>query len=247
MIESAEPDAPSDRGEVNNTGDIVETALILGRWGWPQYFDDAERIVRDHMLPAQLRDHSFIVEPPNPTDQNRKRQVADRHLGAFGFPAPYGHQPVGREMISFNMDIVGGAVASLCGVLREVTRLDKAGHWINLLFDHETDAIKVQSPYTYGAMRLTVKHRAPLFVRMPPWLVRETMRISGVAAPRQTQSYLFIADPPVRRPITIEFKLPIRELVLRHRSRDIRVRLRGDHVVEMDSFGSDLTFFDELK
>ena len=34
VVESSHPDAPPDRGEVNNTGDIVETALILGRWGW---------------------------------------------------------------------------------------------------------------------------------------------------------------------------------------------------------------------
>ena len=33
VVESTNPDAPPDRGEVNNTGDIVETALILGRWG----------------------------------------------------------------------------------------------------------------------------------------------------------------------------------------------------------------------
>ncbi len=36
----------SDHGEANNTGDILETALILGRWGYPEYYHDAERILR---------------------------------------------------------------------------------------------------------------------------------------------------------------------------------------------------------
>ena len=35
VIESSRDDAVADRGEINNTGDIVETALILGRRGFP--------------------------------------------------------------------------------------------------------------------------------------------------------------------------------------------------------------------
>ena len=41
-------------------------------------------------------------------------------LGAFGFPAPYGHRFRGATRISFNMDIVGGATASLCEAYRHV-------------------------------------------------------------------------------------------------------------------------------
>ena len=150
VIESSADPADSDRGEVNNTGDIVETALILGKWGYPEYFEDAERILRCHLLPSQLRDTSFIREPDNPQDEDGKRDVAARHLGAFGFPAPYGHKPLDATRISFNMDIVGGAVASLCEALRQTVVSDGAGHWVHLLFDRETDAIAVESPYTHG-------------------------------------------------------------------------------------------------
>ena len=75
--------AEADVGEVNNTGDIVETALILGRHGFPGYYDDAERILRCHLLPSQLRDNSFIPGPPNPQNEDGRRNIADRHLGAF--------------------------------------------------------------------------------------------------------------------------------------------------------------------
>ena len=61
------------RGEANNTGDIIETALILGRWGHPEYYADAERMLRSHLLPSQLRDVSFIVEPDNPEGVDGKR------------------------------------------------------------------------------------------------------------------------------------------------------------------------------
>ena len=64
--ENAGPNANPDRGEANNTGDILETALILGAWGYTEYYHDAERILRGHLLPSQLRDVSFIQQPDNP-------------------------------------------------------------------------------------------------------------------------------------------------------------------------------------
>ena len=247
VIESSLPDAPPDRGEVNNTGDILETALILGRWGYPEYYHDAERILRGHLLPSQLRDISFIEDPPNPDNVDGKRDVAARHCGAFGFPAPYGHAPLGKSLLSFNMDIVGGAVGSLCEAYRAATQFDQAGHWVNLLFDHETDAIRIESPYTHPALRIWVKRPGPLFVRVPPWVDPATLEIGGVSGtPRFNNGYLLIAEPPVNQMLSLEFPLPLQEIVLEHRARQIRTLLRGDQVEAMENFGADLTFFESL-
>ena len=247
VVEISSDEADPDKGECNNTGDIVETALILGRWGYPEYYHDAERIVRGHLLPSQLRDIAFIANSSNPNGEDGKREVAARHLGAFGFPAPYGHEPVDADHVSFNMDIVGGAVASLCEVYRAVTHFDTAGHWVNLLFDHETDAIQVESPYTHPALQVRVKRPAPLFVRIPPWVDPQTIVLSGVAEPLTlTNGYLFIAQPPVNRWISIAFPLAAQTLMLCHRTRQIRVRMQGDAVAAMDNFGADLTFFDPI-
>ena len=247
VIESSAPDAPPDRGEANNTGDIVETALILGRWGYMEAYDDAERILRGHLLPSQLRDISWIEEPADPAGEDGRRDVAKRHWGAFGFPAPYGHHPVGLPRIAFNMDIVGGAVASLCEAYREATRRDASGHRVDLLFDHETDQIKVDSPYGGHELGITLKQPGPLFVRIPAWADPPVPAVSGCAErPLRTGRYLLFANPPVDTPLTFTLKLPTSELLLRHRTRDIRVRLRGDEVVAMDNFGQGLSFFDSF-
>ena len=184
-IEGSRVEEDSGRGEANNTGDILETALILGQWGHTEYYHDAERILRCHLLPSQLRDVSFVVEPPNPDGVDGRRNVAERLRGGFGFPAPYGHEPLGimesaKPRVGFNLDIVGGAVGSLCEAYRDVTRTDEAGHWVNMLFDHETDSIRVESPYTHSALRVTVKRPAPLFVRVPPWVEADSLKIDGV-------------------------------------------------------------------
>jgi len=239
----------SDHGEANNTGDILETALILGRWGYPECYHDAERILRCHLLPSQLRDVSFIVDPPNPDGADGLRNVAKRHVGAFGFPAPYGHESVGagRSKLSFNMDIVGGAVGSLCEAYRESARLRPSGCWVNMLFDYETSAIRVQSPYTHDGLRVELGQSGPLFVRIPPWINRDEVRVEGnETLPVWTNGYLFFSDVSAGQAIQLRFPLKEAQITLSDRLHihPIRVKMCGDAVVAMDNFGADLTFFD---
>jgi len=247
VIESSGDDVDPDRGEVNNTGDIVETALLLGKWGYPQYFEDAERILRCHMLPSQLRDISFIHEPDNPENEDGKRDVANRHLGAFGFPAPYGHKTLDAQSISFNMDIVGGSVGSLCEVYRQAVETTPAGHYVNMHFDHETDAVAVESPYTHRRLRVRAKRPGPLFVRLPSWVAADAVNVDGSNEPPGCHNgYLVVSRPPINRWITIQFQLAERNIVLNHRTRQVQVRLRGDSVAAMSNFGAELTFFPAL-
>ena len=252
-IESTSPDTNCLRGEANNTGDIVETALILGRWGYIDYYADAERMLRSHLLPSQLRDVSFVVEPDNPDGVDGRRNVAERLRGGFGFPAQYGHEPVGiwesnKPRIGFNLDIVGGAVASLCEAYREVARFDEAGIWVNMLFDCETPFVEVRSPYTGSRLKVRLKRPGPLHVRIPPWVEPERIDISGpVGVPRIANGYLVFADPGVNRWIEFDFELPVYEMTLTWRDTETRARFRGDEVVAMDNFGTDLTFFEPFE
>jgi hypothetical protein len=152
-----------------------------------------------------------------------------------------------KPRLGFNLDIVGGAVGSLCEALREATRLDETGHWVNLLFDRESPSVVVESPYTHPGLTVRLKTPAPLFVRIPPWADIEHVHAQGFDAPfRRTNSYLFISHPPVNRAISIEFAMAPQEINLKNPDGPIRVRLKGDQVVAMDNLGADLTFFDPI-
>jgi len=243
VIESSDDSSPPDRGECNNTGDIAETALILGRYGYPEYFQDAERIIRGHLLPAQLRDNSFIPKPANPSSKDGLNDVARRHLGAFGFPAPYGHRPLGLERISFNMDIVGGAVASLCEVLRESAIAIERGHKINMMFDRQSEFLLVKAALDNSGVTATPLKSGPLWIRLPTWVDRTKLRVNGTTKFQVINGYILIAKPALEEPVQVSYPVSESEIVLHHRTREIRARLQGDTVVSMDNFGAELTFF----
>ena len=246
VIETSADDASPDRGEINNSGDILETALILGRWGHSGAYQDAERILRCHILPAQLRDVSFIDDPPNPDGEDGLRDVAARHLGAFGFPAPYGHRPLEADRVSFNMDIVGGGIASLCEAYAATVTTGDDGHRVNLWFDHETDDVTVASPYSTDSLSVRVKTPAPLWVRMPDWAAAGVTIQGADEPPLRLPGYLLFAQPPLDRPIVFDVPLTPTTITLRHRTRSIDVHLEGDAVVAMEDVGADLTFFTPL-
>ncbi|MBT4608901.1 MAG: hypothetical protein HOC05_02595 [Gemmatimonadetes bacterium] len=247
----------SDHGEANNTGDILETALILGRHGAAHAFADAERILRCHLLPSQLRDASFIENPPNPDGIDGLHNVADRHLGAWGFPAPYGHRSLGkgRKNTSFNMDIVGGACASVAAAWRDAVTTDASGIQVNLLFDHESAAATVSSPYASGG-RLIVCVRRPqlLRIRIPPWAT-SSLRVEGpglgLASDATTPTWRVLGDhlviphPVVGANIDVHLPLTVQEVTLSptlHRN-PIRLRLGGDAPAAMDCWDADWTYF----
>ncbi len=242
-IESTLPQANPDRGEVNTSGDILETALILGAQLDATYFGDAERILRCHVLPSQLRDISFVngsagVEPASLP----QRSVAARLHGAWGFPAPYGHEPIDLQSVSFNLDIVGGTVGSLCEFYRRAVVHDGVGGYtFNCLLDLEEPNLRLATPYVQDRLTIRLNEPGNLAVRVPNWFGADPVTFAGNHNLRHESGY-WLGD----RLDYLEMKLPLaeQEVVLRHRTRDIRVKLAGDAVTSMEDHGADLTFFE---
>lgn len=233
-----------DMGEANNTGDMLETALSLGRLGLTDGFADGELMLRGHLLPSQLRDVSFVPDPANPEGKDGLREVAQRIQGAWGFPAPYGHAPLGLKPIMFHMDVVGGVVSSLCHAYENIIRREGTWRRVELLFDHQAEGMELRSPYTHdGVLSIRLREAGAVAVRIPQWVPEGELKVDGqVQVP--VQGYLKLDDPKLDEWIRIEFPLVERSLRLRHRTHDIRVRLRGDAVVAMENFGAELTFFE---
>ncbi len=243
----------SDRGEAGCGGDFLEAALILGRHGYPEYFADAELMLRAHLLPCQLRDVSWMPLDPDPHAPDGRRDAANRMLGAWGIPAPYGHLAagMGRDSIGFYLDVVGSVTGSVCAALEAAVVSDHTGHHLNLLFDHDGPSLRVTALTAPEGLEVLVKRPGPLWVRLPPWVTPAAVTLVGFdpAAAVWLPGYLFLARPPVGSPIRLLYALPDITLTLSARvhAHPMRVQLHGDRVVAMDNYGTDLTFFDPIE
>lgn len=117
---------------------------------------------------------------------------------------------------------------------------------VNLLFDHENDDVAVESPYTYDVLTVRLKRPYFLLVRMPPWVDRKQMTITGATAKHRwlATPYLFFEKQPAGTQVRIKFPLAEEEITLgKPHPQPIRVRLRGDAVAAMENFGAPLRFF----
>ena len=131
--------------------------------------------------------------------------------------------------------------------LQAVARPEQTGDWVNLLFDHETSAIRVQSPYTHDCLRVERVQSGPLFVRIPSWLNRDEVNVEcGEALPIWTNGYLFFSEVAAGQVIELRFPLKEAQTTLSERLHihPTRVKMRGDAVLSMDNFDANLTFFD---
>jgi len=224
-IESLDAGADPDRGEGNTTGDIVETLLILARHGDESALADAERIIRSHLLPSQLRDLSFVPRERTPVEGGDTIAVGrDRLRGLFGFPAPYGHLPAGSSDIGVNLDIVGGVTSSLCAARAAASSIVDGIHRVDILVDHDTAELSVRAPAPLVEVTVTLHRHGSLDLRLGGTRVR-------------------VEDPPLDQPIAFAVESVETRIALRHHEDRLWAILRGPDVVALSDRGTQFTFF----
>ena len=234
-------------GEINNTGDYLEACLCLGKAGYEEYYNRADKMIRCHLLPSQLLDVSFISDEESEDDSISK--MATRMKGAFGFPCPYGHEYEPGSEISFNWDIVGGGVSSLCWAYNHIVTNVNGIISVNLQFDYEDEKICYRTPYSCGEMKILLKEDRVVRCLMPKdvdWnaLIKELNRQSILFYIEGQWLYLYgIYQKGMLR-------LPVKYLKQRKkysfRNNELLVDYVGNRIVGMSSEGKRLCFFKEV-
>ena len=129
-----------------------------------------------------------------------------------------------------------------------MVRRKKNVTFVDLLFDHETAEVTVGSPYTGPGLRITPRAPGDVVVRVPKWVNRMVIQIDGTTlGGRLKGSRIRLNKPTVGTTSEIDFPLPARDLLLRHRRHEIRARLRGDEVIAMDCLGAGLAYFPPME
>ncbi len=242
----------SDTGEINTTGELVETAMIFGDWGWTEYYEDAERFTRAHLLPSQLLDNSFVAAHSDLSDS--KNDIKNRTKGAFGFPAPYGHIATknSRHQGAFHMDIVAGGALSLSEVVIHAYEYENGDHYLYMLFDQDNNHIWVKSPYPDGdTLEINLRTEGDLHIRMPSWIDRDTISLlvskkNGSTEVSFDGPFMVLSNPPVGENFSIRMEIPFRMETENVNEREISILWRGDSVAAMNQMGCPLPFFLEF-
>ena len=164
------------RGEVNNTGDMIQTAILFGQTGYPRYFEVAERMVRSHVLPSQwLKGQPVYRREGAP--KNALKGFPDLADGGWGFPGVSDRHVPGAG--SDVLDITQGGIQALWAVQEHSVTGEESVVRINMAFSGETDAARVKSHIPLeGRVVVTLKQKASLWFRKPSWLPWEKLNIS---------------------------------------------------------------------
>ena len=231
------------RGEVNNTADMVQTALILGRSGWPAFFETAERMIRSHLLPTQWLAGQEYHQPKDDPRTPPAELPADDD-GGWGCPAVndrYGGSRLGI------LDITQGGIQGLWAALREGLGTDAHCDRINLLFSNARATEDSGGPIEVtsllpeeGCLRITSGRDRDVWVRRPSWLdVRQTeVRVRGTStAPRVIGDWIVISSSGAHAEAELTFAVPRREDTEWVNHRPYQVVYAGDQIVAMDPKG----------
>ncbi len=226
------------RGEINNTGDMIQTALHFAEAGYCEYFEVAERMVRSHVLPGQwLKGQPFYQ--PEGAPQEALKSFPDDSDGGWGFPGVNDRHVPGADPDV--LDITQGGIQSLWAVGRQSVTSDESAVRINMAFSGETDGAHVESHLPVeGRVTVTMKQKASLWFRKPSWLSWEKLNIvvdgSAVAV---SHVGLWAVTPPQDQGTQLEVIYP---LVRREQQEWInyqryRFVLEGDTIVAMSPRG----------
>lgn len=231
-------------GEINNTSDLMETCLIMGKRGYKGYYAMAEEILRAHFLPAQLMDPCFIPEDEDASHTENYR-MASRAVGAFGFPTPYGHEDHPGAWISFNWDIVGGGVNGLCEAYKACSSMENGVIAVPLHFAMERNTHTATDPYQNGGvMTYTPKADNLRFkIRIP-----ERAEVLSVSIP-YTKEGEWLYPAPVRagETVRIAFDFETADITYDFRGRRIVYRWHGEEVIGANNADRRLCFFQTIE
>jgi hypothetical protein len=229
-----------ERGEANNTGDILEAAILLARNVDPSYWDDAERILRNHLVKSQLRDPTLFKDSEALPESDARifKGVAARAVGGFCFSSPADFMSHDGDIAPINTDLVGGATQALCEAYEAATEESTSEISVNLLFDKSIGGTQVRSHVAgRGRVEVDVSNGKRLKVRIPQRAMRDTVRIKvggKEARPEWSGCYVCADGKSKNYQVTVEFELKRLSGVERLNGKEYRVEWRGDTVTGVE-------------
>jgi len=213
------PDHPADeisRGEINQTGDVIRAALILGNAGFPEFYEMAERYLRSMMLPTQHHEpelRSFLRDKEHPADDS-EREVLRRSIGGYAMQRPNDRMRPGDWPVT-TLDITSGAVHAMSECYRQRVNIRDRACTVNLLFDYDDDSIRIKSGLPLEG-RIAFEVKKPLDqlrIRVPDWVQSGNLQVQVNGQPKPVPLagiYLELGGLQAGDAVVVLFDVPCR-------------------------------------
>jgi hypothetical protein len=240
------------RSETCINADMVAMALKLSDAGAGDYWDDADRWVRNHFLESQLVDSEWVSRlakrsPAKPLLPNETGDhVAERNTGAFaGWSA--GNDwvvPSAQHENSIMHCCTGSACRTMYYVWQHILKFQDEILSVNLLLNRASACCDIYSYIPYeGRVDLKIKQLCrQIRVRMPQWVDGDSDQLSCAINGNQQSikwhgRYLEIGPAKPRDRITVKF--PISEQTVHDTIGGVayRLEIRGSTVIAIDPPG----------
>ena len=229
-------------GDIASAGDIAHIALLLwDRFADPGLLDDAERIVRARLFPAQVREPVPIRPAAEADPRDCYRDLASRFVGAIG--GSVGHVS-GQTCVT---DFTAATLHSLIELWTRTVDVEEEIVRVNFHFDRELPQVEVRAERRESTGRVTVVNRTgkELRLRLPGWgdVGSCSLTVDGLPVEATVANgFLVVAQKPEVTTSELGFGLP--EYEEEELSRDesageeaVTFRWRGDEIAGVSSGG----------
>ena len=194
--------------------DMMEAAIWLAKSGWPEYWEVAECILRNHLVESQLLGLDGLELSPGADDDpewETTTDVARRSEGGFaGWSMP--NDFFSKVMHEWDLYTCCSAqgVRGLFNAWTQAVTAEAGRVSVNLLINHLSEAAVVRS-WLPGAGRLEVVpfHTCEVRLRLPSWVDEADAALTldrlPVAGRLDTERFLSVPEVPAGATLSINF------------------------------------------
>lgn len=249
--------------------DAIHTAIMLARSGYSEYWESAERFLRNHLTESQLTEIDWIEELDHKfQDIPRQRtyyKVAQRLRGAFsGYAAPNDFVYDGLWGRGHIMDVqtccLGAGTRGLYLGWSHIVTENAGRVSINLLLNRATRWLDIKSYLPYeGRIDLQINQDIPeLVIRIPRWVPFGAVKIVRTVGEKTTtytgrqmgwikKTFLKLGSVVKHEKITLTIPLVEHETIETASTLKYSVKWRGDSVIHIDPAGTYYPLYNNFK
>jgi hypothetical protein len=239
--EVRDPDPSLTRGEANQTGDMIQAALVLGRLGYPEYYEVAERYLRNFVLPSQYLSTATLSENPGLT-ADQYQNIRQRAHGSWGFALPTDRLGDTSTVNIHAVDVTSGVVQAISEAMSSIYAHEGDSLAVNLYFDVSDSVIDIVSGLpSDGNLAITPAIDTDVLIRKPSWLnVNDiSITVDGQLSTFSLQGdYLSVPDVHSGELIEMEFPLLQRTTTETILGVQYEAEWLGDTIVAMSPDGT---------